>query len=88
MAHEEPKGPQYPKAKYHATESVRVVKDEKEEKSLGHGWHDNPNHVNNPPEVEAEPTEQAAAPELPEDEEEASDDSPDRVRRGRPPKHK
>lgn len=36
---------EYPKAKYHATEAVRVAKDADEDQELGSEWFDNPNEV-------------------------------------------
>lgn len=46
---------EYPKAKYHATELVRVVKDADEDEELGPAWFDNPNEVNSKPEPVPEP---------------------------------
>jgi hypothetical protein len=41
---------EYPKAKYHATELVRVVRDADEDAELGAEWFDNPNEVHIKPE--------------------------------------
>lgn len=34
---------EYPKAKYHATEPVKVVNDKEQDLELGSDWYDNPN---------------------------------------------
>lgn len=53
----------YPKAKYHPSESHRVVADEAEEEALGKGWHDSPNFpVNPPPPDGPEPEEEELEP--------------------------
>jgi len=86
----------YPKAKYHPTQTHKVVHSEAEEKELGSEWLDSPNFNQPAPqtkaelkaEKKAEEKAEAAEFEAAEEEEPEGEFNPDSPRRGRPPKHK